>query len=89
MAESDAIAASAQPITEQALRASLRALGLRAGMTVLVHSSLSSLGWVCGGSTAVIRALLAVVGADGTLVMPAHSAGSDPAGWENPPVPQA
>lgn len=82
MAEADAIAAAARPVTEQALRADLRALGgLRSGMTVLVHSSLSSLGWVCGGSTAVIRALLAVVGSAGTLVMPAHSAGSDPAGW--------
>ena len=81
MAEADAIATSARPVTEQALRADLRALGLRSGMTVLVHSSLSSLGWVCGGSTAVIRALLAVVGSAGTLVMPAHSAGSDPAGW--------
>ena len=88
MAEADAIAASARPVTEQALRADLRALGLRSGMTVLVHSSLSSLGWVCGGSTAVIRALLAVVGSAGTLVMPAHSAGSDPAGWANPPVPR-
>ena len=89
MSESEVIAASERPVTEQSLAADLRRLGLRAGMTVLVHSSLSSLGWVCGGSTAVIRALLAVVGTDGTLVMPAHSAGSDPAGWENPPVPRA
>ena len=89
MSESEVIAASEKPVTEQSLAADLRRLGLRAGMTVLVHSSLSSLGWVCGGSTAVIRALLAVVGTDGTLVMPAHSAGSDPAGWENPPVPRA
>ena len=89
MPESEVIAASERPVTEQSLVADLRALGLRTGMTVLVHSSLSSLGWVSGGSTAVIRALLAVVGADGTVVMPAHSAGSDPAGWENPPVPRA
>ena len=37
----------------------------------------------------MIRALLAAIGTGGTLVMPAHSAGSDPAGWENPPVPRA
>ena len=89
MTEFDVIAASEGPVTERSLVADLRSLGLRAGMTVLIHSSLSSLGWVCGGSTAVIRALFAVVGASGTLVMPAHSAGSDPGGWENPPVPRA
>lgn len=48
----------------------LRALGLGAGQVVFVHSALSSLGLVQGGAAAVVDALLAVLGATGTLVVP-------------------
>ena len=90
MSEQETIAASGQPVTEQRLVADLHGLGVGEGMVVMVHSSLSSLGWVCGGPTTVLRALLHVLGPEGTLVMPAHSADwSDPAEWENPPVPSA
>jgi aminoglycoside 3-N-acetyltransferase len=50
----------------------LRALGVRRGGPLLVHSSLSSLGRVPGGAETVIRALLEAVG-EGLLLMPALS----------------
>ena len=68
----------------------LRRLGLDTGALVIVHSSLSSLGWVCGASVAVVQALMDVITPSGTLVMPTHSGEySDPANWEHPPVPDS
>lgn len=51
----------------------LIAAGLRPGTCVLVHSSLSSLGYVPGGPETVIQGLLAALGPEGTLLMPALS----------------
>jgi aminoglycoside 3-N-acetyltransferase len=87
--EAGSIARSERPRTVTTLAQDLRALGLAEGTTAIVHSSLSSLGWVAGGAVAVIQALIDVVGQKGTIVMPAHSGElSDPAGWRNPPVPE-
>lgn len=58
-------------------------------MTIIVHSSLSSMGWVCGGGVAVVQALMDVVSEEGTIVMPTHTVdNSDPSEWENPPAPE-
>ncbi|NEB08116.1 AAC(3) family N-acetyltransferase [Streptomyces coelicoflavus] len=76
-------------VTRGTLADGLRALGVRTGDTLLAHSSLSSLGWVCGGPVAVVRALLDVLGPDGTLVVPTQTGDlSDPALWTSPPVPE-
>lgn len=77
------------PRTRQSLASDLARLGLEKGMTVIVHSSLSSLGWVNGGAVTVIQALIDVITPLGTIVMPTHSGEySDPALWGNPPVPE-
>ena len=90
MTEADAIANSEVPLTRPVLVEQLRALGVAEGMTVMVHSSLSRLGFVIGGAQAVVEALLETVGSDGTLMMPTHSGAlSDPANWQNPPVPES
>ncbi|HTJ32454.1 MAG TPA: AAC(3) family N-acetyltransferase [Dactylosporangium sp.] len=87
--EADAVARSHRPGTVDGIARQLRELGLPEGATVVVHSSLSRLGWVAGGAHAVVLALLRAIGPDGTLVMPTHSRNlTDPADWGNPPVPQ-
>lgn len=81
---------SGLPATVSSLSSDLATLGITPGMVLLVHASLSALGWVCGGPVAVILALENVLGPDGTLIMPTHTGDlSDPKHWENPPVPEA
>ncbi|CAM5448781.1 hypothetical protein STENM327S_00115 [Streptomyces tendae] len=67
-------------VTRGTIAAGLRELGVRTGDTLLVHSSLSALGWVCSGPVAVVQALLDVLGPSGTLVVATQTA-SDPALW--------
>ncbi len=52
------------------LVADLQSLGLQSGSLVMVHSALRSIGTVVGGAGAVVDALLAALGDEGTLVVP-------------------
>ncbi|MBD2607447.1 AAC(3) family N-acetyltransferase [Scytonema hofmannii FACHB-248] len=88
MSEENVISRTLFPCTCASLTDELQQIGLAPGMTLLIHSSLSSLGWVCGGSIAVVQVLMDVLTTTSTLVMPTHSGDySDPSEWENPPVP--
>jgi aminoglycoside 3-N-acetyltransferase len=66
MDEQDGIARTRAPLTADALAAQLVVAGLTPGSTAIVHSSLSALGWVVGGAQAVVQALLAAVGPEGS-----------------------
>lgn len=72
------------PNTFESLLREFSDLGVTAGMTVMVHSSLGKIGWTVGGPVTVIRALLETLGREGTLVMPAESPNvSDPSSWSD------
>jgi aminoglycoside 3-N-acetyltransferase len=77
------------PWTSRDIAESLRGLGLGVGDTLIVHSSMSAMGYVVGGAQTVVDALLEAVGPGGTVTMPAHSGEwSEPADWVAPPVPE-
>lgn len=63
---------SAPHVDKHAMVNALRTLGAVPGRTVMLHSSLKSLGYVPGGAPAVIAALREAVGAEGTLVVPTY-----------------
>ncbi|CAF1144101.1 unnamed protein product [Rotaria sordida] len=75
-------------LTAERLKNDLEKLGVSSGMTLLVHCSLSKIGWICGGPVTLIQVLLDLLGPDGTLIMPSHTCdNSDPKYWQYPPVP--
>lgn len=80
---------SESPHTHASLADDLEHLGVAPGDILLVHSSLRSLGWVCGGQEAVIHALTDAVGPHGTITVPTQCREqSDPARWGDPPIPE-
>ena len=60
--------------SKEDLVADLKKIGIVEGDALLVHSSLSKIGFVHGGPTAVIQALLETIGSTGTLLMPSFPA---------------
>jgi aminoglycoside 3-N-acetyltransferase len=48
----------------------LQACGIKAGDSVLVHSSFSKIGFVAGGPRIIVDALLEAIGTEGNLLMP-------------------
>jgi aminoglycoside 3-N-acetyltransferase len=63
-------------VTRDDLVVGLRTLGIGPGWALQVHSSLSRLGYVEGGAEAVVDALLEVVGAEGTVMVPTFNHGA-------------
>jgi len=63
-------------LTKQDLIEQLERCGVSAGQTLMVHTSLKSLGYVVGGAETLIRALLTLIGEQGTLMMPTQT-------WKN------
>ncbi len=90
MDEKEIIQNTEVPETVVSLTEDFRRMGITPGMVLLVHSSLSKIGWICGGAVAVVEALMDILTPEGTLVMPTHSGDlTDPCRWENPPVPES
>jgi aminoglycoside 3-N-acetyltransferase len=80
---------TSKPNTLTSLKRDFEALGVKPGATIILHSSLSKIGWTVGGSVSVIRALMQTLTQEGTIVMPTFTSGnSEPSNWENPPVPK-
>ncbi len=61
-------------ISKDSLIADLKKIGLKPDDSVLVHSSLSKIGFVEGGPKTIVDALSEVVGSEGTLLFPTFPA---------------
>ncbi len=64
--------ATRRSISTAELQSGIEALGIASGDVVMLHSSLSSIGFVEGGPDAVLDALIDAIGPSGTLVVPTY-----------------
>ena len=61
-------------ISQQQLTEAFHKIGIQKGDSVLVHASLSKIGYVDGGAKTLVTALLETIGNEGTLLFPTFSA---------------
>lgn len=88
MSEFDRVQETTSFQSVETLKQQLHTLGIKAGDSIMVHSSIKSMGWIAGGAKAVVDALMETVTPEGTIIMPAQSAeNSEPSYWMLPPVP--
>jgi len=79
-----------KPNTITSLKRDFKSLGVKPGSIIIMHSSLSKIGWTVGGPVSVVRALMLTITPKGTIVMPSFtSENSEPSKWEHPPVPES
>lgn len=89
MSEKLVIERSFGPISKLDLMRDFKALGIHSSDGIILHVSLSKIGWIIGGEVTLIQALLDTLN-EGTIVMPTQTGNyGDPARWENPPVPKS
>ncbi|TFH01621.1 MAG: AAC(3) family N-acetyltransferase [Candidatus Thorarchaeota archaeon] len=87
--EGQIVEATEEPIMRKSLVEDFRKAGIYPGDTIIVHSSMRTIGWIIGGSVTVIEALMEAVSDQGTLVMPTQSTDNgEPSRWRHPPVPE-
>jgi aminoglycoside 3-N-acetyltransferase len=60
-------------VTTEQIQGDLEVLGLKHGDIVMMHAAMSKIGRVEGGPKAVLEAILAVLGPEGTLMVPTFS----------------
>jgi aminoglycoside 3-N-acetyltransferase len=89
MNELDVVLQTGEFISKETIKEHLGNAGIGKGDRIIVHTSLKKVGWISGGEQAFVEALLEIVTADGTVVMPSQSSdNSDPRHWMMPPVPE-
>ena len=71
----------AHRVEPRQLRAALKRIGLKPGVTVCAHSALSRLGYVVGGPDLIIDTLMEMIGPEGCLLMPSYPTGGSTAAF--------
>ena len=73
-------------VTKNDLKFALKHLGVKSSDAYLVHTAMSKLQYLPGGSETIVKAIEETL-VNGTLMMPSQvSMNCDPATWEYPPV---
>ena len=64
--EEDVVNLTTKPNTIKSLKQDFKALGIKSGSIIIIHISLSEIGWTIGGPVAVIKSLMEVLTSEGT-----------------------